>query len=199
MLEEIAGPLQASLAKILALLAGVFFAWYIVSTLIGYKKLRHIPGPPLAGFTNWWWIKAAISGKGHLALKDACDRYGIEIFSVEEATHLTDLPGSIARISPGMVVTSDLELYRKANANRINDYSRGPWYKAFKMDAERENLFTQLDDEKHSAMRLKLSPGVRTHGRINNAITCLLVNSIQAKTTQSVSQASIKSSWMWST
>ena len=76
---------------------------------------------------------------------------------------LTNVPGSIARISPHMVVTSDLNLYRKANAHRINDYSRGPWYKAFKMDAERENLFTELNDEKHSLMRAKLSPGVSTH------------------------------------
>jgi hypothetical protein len=75
---------------------------------------------------------------------------------------LTIVPGSIARISPNMVVTWDLELYRKANANRINDYSRGKWYKAFKMDAERENLFTELNDEKHSLMRAKLSPGVST-------------------------------------
>ncbi|ETI19663.1 hypothetical protein G647_08675 [Cladophialophora carrionii CBS 160.54] len=142
MLEQIAGPLRVSLTSTLVLLAVALLGWYLVSTAIAYNKLRHIPGPPLASFTNWWWIRAAVSGRGHLALKDACDRYG-----------------SIARISPNMVVTWDLDLYRKANAHRINDYTRGKWYKAFKMDAERENLFTQLDDEKHSLMRAKLSPG----------------------------------------
>ncbi|KIW74357.1 hypothetical protein Z517_12297 [Fonsecaea pedrosoi CBS 271.37] len=142
MLEQVTGTLQVTFTKILALSAVTWLAWAVVSTLIAYSKLRHVPGPPLAGFTNWWWTKAAVWGQGHLALKKACDRYG-----------------SIARISPSMVVTSDLELYRKANAHRINDYSRGPWYRAFKMDAERENLFTELNDEKHSLMRAKLSPG----------------------------------------
>jgi hypothetical protein len=78
MLEQISGPLQASFTKILALFAVAWLGWFVVSTLIAYNKLRHIPGPPLTGFTNWWWIKAAISGKGHLALKYACDRYGMK-------------------------------------------------------------------------------------------------------------------------
>jgi len=93
-----------------------------------------------------------------------------------------------------MVVTSDLELYRKANAHRINDYSRGPWYKAFKMDAERENLFTELNDEKHSLMRAKLSPGVSTK-LVSRARILTKANSIQAGTTLNVSQVSTKWSW----
>ena len=59
-------------------------------------------------------------------------------------------------------MTSDADLVRKMNALRSTSYSRGKWYKAFKMDAERENLFTELDEEKHMNMRQRLGPGVRT-------------------------------------
>lgn len=125
-----------------AVLVGAWLLWYILTSIHSYWRLRHIPGPPLAAFTSWWWIHAAVSGKGHLALADACSRYG-----------------SIARISPNTVVTSDADLIRKMNAYRGSTYTRGKWYKAFKMDAERENLFTELNEQKHFEMRNRLSPG----------------------------------------
>lgn len=78
---------------------------------------------------------------------------------------LTRPQGSIARIGPNTVVTSDADLVRKMNASRGSTYTRGMWYKAFKLDAERENLLTELDEEKHMNMRNKVSPGVRTFPR----------------------------------
>lgn len=42
-------------------------------------------------------------------------------------------------------------------------YTRGKWYKAFKLDAERENLFTELDEDKHASMRARISQGVSVH------------------------------------
>lgn len=120
----------------------IWLLWYTLTSIRSYWRLRHIPGPRLAAFTSWWWIQAAVSGKGHLALADVCTKYG-----------------SIARISPNTVLTSDTELVRKMNAYRGSTYTRGKWYKAFKMDAERENLFTELDEDRHLNMRNRLSPG----------------------------------------
>jgi hypothetical protein len=59
-----------------------------------------------------------------------------------------------------MVLTCDPDLIRKMNALRGSTYTRGKWYKAFKLDAQRENLFTELDEEKHAFMRTRVSPGV---------------------------------------
>ena len=53
MLEEITKPLQASFTKVLAIFAVAGLCWFVVTTLIAYFKLRHIPGPSIAGFTNW--------------------------------------------------------------------------------------------------------------------------------------------------
>jgi hypothetical protein len=39
-------------------------------------------------------------------------------------------------------------------------YKRGDWYRAFKFDADRENLFSEPDEEKHVKMRMRVTAGV---------------------------------------
>lgn len=54
----------------------LWLTWYVVTTAASYRRLRHIPGPKLAAISSWWWINAAVSGEGHLALADVCTQYG---------------------------------------------------------------------------------------------------------------------------
>jgi len=61
--------------------------------------------------------------------------------------------GSIARIGPDTVVTCDEDLFRKMNAYRGSTYTKGNWYKAFKFDADQENVFSQIDEQKHVNLR----------------------------------------------
>jgi len=42
-----------------------------------WNRLRHIGGPPLAGFTNLWIIYTIMSGKAHLRLQKAAEKYGM--------------------------------------------------------------------------------------------------------------------------
>jgi hypothetical protein len=51
-------------------------AYFVFANVRSYRRLRHIPGPTLGAFSNLWWIRAAISGQGYLALADACNQYG---------------------------------------------------------------------------------------------------------------------------
>jgi len=62
------GPLTALLLAVLA--------WRVVSTLRQYLRLRHIPGPPSAGISQWWLIRAVGGGRTHLDLYEACQKYG---------------------------------------------------------------------------------------------------------------------------
>ena len=39
-------------------------------------------------------------------------------------------------------------------------YSRADWYRAFKFDADRENMFSEVDEEKHIKMRSRVTAGV---------------------------------------
>jgi hypothetical protein len=41
-----------------------------------------------------------------------------------------------------------------------SSYSRADWYRAFKFDADRENLFSEVDEEKHIRMRSRVTAGV---------------------------------------
>jgi len=49
----------------------------VSSYVTSYRRLSHIKGPPVAAWTDLWWINAALSRKGHLYLYDACRKYGM--------------------------------------------------------------------------------------------------------------------------
>ena len=68
--------------------------------------------------------------------------------------------GSLARIMPNTLVTDDAELFRKMNALKGSSYTKSAWYAAFKLDADRENLFTERNEERHARVRQQLAPGV---------------------------------------
>jgi hypothetical protein len=74
--REVLGVVPKLGVNLPTLLFLVWLAWYIVTSTYSYWRLRHIPGPRLASFTSLWWIWAAVGGKGHLTLADACNRYG---------------------------------------------------------------------------------------------------------------------------
>ncbi|KAK5082769.1 hypothetical protein LTR05_006649 [Lithohypha guttulata] len=125
-------------AAVLVLLTIVF---RIVSYVSSYRRLSHIPGPPLAAWTNLWWVRAATSRKGHLYLYEALEKYG-----------------PLVRIAPNILVTSDTDLVRKVNAVR-SPYRKSDWYKAFRFDADRENAFSETNKDNHARLKSKLTPG----------------------------------------
>lgn len=71
------GVISVVFTALLITAVTLWLTWYVVTSATSYWRLRHIPGPTLAAFTSWWWIRAAVSGEGHLALADACTQYGM--------------------------------------------------------------------------------------------------------------------------
>lgn len=49
----------------------------IASIARQYARLKHIRGPSVAGFTNWWLVRALRSGRVHLEFYEAYQRYGM--------------------------------------------------------------------------------------------------------------------------
>lgn len=49
---------------------------YGVQTVRAWLRLRHIRGPPLAGFTNLWLVRVIMGGKTHWELGLANEKYG---------------------------------------------------------------------------------------------------------------------------
>ena len=107
-----------------------------------------------------------------------------KIYPSAYTAQLTTGLGSIARIGPDTIVTCDEDLFRKMNAYRGSTYTKGNWYKAFKFDADQENLFSQLDEEKHMNLRNRVTVGVRTNFLRADSVVADACVSTQARTTQ---------------
>lgn len=122
-------------------ITGLVLLYHVLTSIAAYWRLRHFKGPTLAAWSEIWSIRAAVSQKGHLEYADVCERYG-----------------RIARIGPNTLLTCDEDLYRRANTVR-SAYTRGDFYKAFRFDAELENVFSETDSAKHTAIRKVFFPG----------------------------------------
>lgn len=74
-------PILADLSR---LLTSTWLSYASIATfiVIGMRqvqlwyRLRHIPGPRSAGWSLWWQLGGALSGKYHEHLKAATDKYG---------------------------------------------------------------------------------------------------------------------------
>lgn len=88
-------------------------------------------------------------------------------------TRLTPGKGSTARIAPHMLVTCDLELYKKMNAVR-GDWVRSEWYTALRLHPKRDNITSVTDEDLHADLRKRMAPGV---GLLANIMTVILLTS----------------------
>lgn len=147
--------------------------WCVVRRAALHFKLRHLGGPWWSGLTHWPHSKAIISPNCHEWYADINERYGMRNYlsahsltddriSIDNAHHLLEanfLKGRVARIAPGILVTSSPEVW--AHVNRHPGYKRSDWYyHACRIEYQRDNVFSQTDNEKHERRRKQMAPGV---------------------------------------
>jgi len=56
--------------------AALVVAWFIARTIWVWRRLRHIPGPTLAGFSSLWLIRKQSSGRFCEHMRDVSEKYG---------------------------------------------------------------------------------------------------------------------------
>lgn len=56
-------------------LSAAFFA-YLVSTVLQWRRLAHVPGPFLASLTKGWMVKESLKGCQPISFKEVNDKYG---------------------------------------------------------------------------------------------------------------------------
>jgi hypothetical protein len=134
-LEHLDWARAASSAALLTLLT------YIVSSIVAWNKLRHIPGPFLASFSYIWGFWTVCTGHGDRILVAEQKKYG-----------------SIMRIGPDAVAIDDPETLLRINGTR-SSYTRGPWYDSFRFDVRGNNSITEMDPDKHNKRKAKLVSG----------------------------------------
>lgn len=74
------------------------------------------------------------------------------------------MAGSLARVGPNELVTSDPDILRRVWAVR-SPYRRGDFYDAVRFDPSRDNLISMRDDTLHNELRAKMAAGVRPGSR----------------------------------
>ncbi|KAE9975775.1 hypothetical protein BLS_002409 [Venturia inaequalis] len=66
--------------------------------------------------------------------------------------------GPLARIDPNTLITNDPELIRRMNAVR-SLYQKGEWYDLMSFTVDRKHLFSETNEERHSALRARMAQG----------------------------------------
>lgn len=69
------------------------------------------------------------------------------------------MTGSIARVGPSDLVTSDPDLMKRM-LNVHTEYKRSDWYTAMQLEPGYDNVFSQRNDELHNQLRAKMAAGV---------------------------------------
>jgi len=130
----LAGPAIWALATLFVFIVGEYI-W-------GYWRLRHIPGPWIAGFSDLWLMRKTWRGETFKELAKVCGQYG-----------------PVFRIAPNFVAVGDPAEVRKLWGVR-SKFDRSTWYKGFRLDPPHDTSITMCDGDDHAAYRAKLAPGV---------------------------------------
>lgn len=54
----------------------VLVTYAVFSRVRTWLRLRHIPGPPLVGWSKAWLLRKALGGRFHLDTAEVCEKYG---------------------------------------------------------------------------------------------------------------------------
>ena len=133
---------MAMSTQYLLLAAGFTLALLMmINAIRSYYRLSHIPGPPLAAFSRLWLLRGLAGVRNHLNLHEVNQKYG-----------------SLARIGPNHLTTSDPELVRRMNAPR-SSYRRSSWFESFRFTPGTDNILSERQEEKHERLRRKMAAG----------------------------------------
>ncbi|KAL0939968.1 pisatin demethylase [Colletotrichum truncatum] len=135
--------LVGSLSELATLPAvgGLLCLYFIVQRIVDYVKLRKFGGPWYSGITHLGHSRHILSPNIHEFYQDVSEKHG-----------------PIARIAPGILVTSSPEVW--SHVNRHPGYKRSDWYyRACRVEYRRDNVFTQTDNAKHEQRRKQMAPG----------------------------------------
>ncbi|KAI1140290.1 cytochrome P450 [Hypoxylon sp. FL0543] len=124
----------------------LFVVWYVVSAVVAWYRLRHIPGPFLASFSYLWMTKSIILGtleKDFIGLR----KYG-----------------ALVRTGPNSIVTNDPAILREIASARTK-YTKNDWFAAATFHPDQQSMVTILDNYSHDKLKAKTAGGY--NGREN--------------------------------
>ncbi|KAM0318362.1 hypothetical protein ACHAO8_001753 [Botrytis cinerea] len=106
-----------------------------------WSRLRHIPGPRFAPFSNLWKLKSVLSGRMPEVLNDVSETYG-----------------SLARIGPNDLICSDPDVIRRMGTAKLG-YRRSRFYQSFAFNPDRDSMLSTTDEKIHADLKMKTAAG----------------------------------------
>jgi hypothetical protein len=125
-------------------LVGFLVFTNLVHRTIRWRRLRHIPGPPLAGWTSLWLTNSYFRG-GFL----------------EHYEELAAKFGPVIRVGPNRVLCSDVDALYSISSVR-SQYRKAEWYTVSKVSKNGEHTLSLLDPEPRRERKKHIGPAVRT-------------------------------------
>jgi len=120
---------------------GALAAYYVVSSITAWYRLRYFKGPFLASFSYLWMVKVVLSGQAWRTHFDNRKKYGEPLI----------------RIGPDVLITDDADIVRRMNAAR-SPYRRSYWYNAFRADPFFHSMVSTQDEQYHSDIKTRTNP-----------------------------------------
>ena len=130
----------------LSTLLSSLFAFVLVSNtlyrIVRWNRLRHVPGPPLAGWTSLWLTRAFMK-QGW----------------AEHYTELNAKYGPVVRVAPNKVVVNDVEtLYRISSVRSA--YGKDDWYSSMRIFKDGHHIVTLMTADERRERKKAIGPGV---------------------------------------
>ncbi|KAK3987332.1 putative cytochrome P450 E-class, group IV [Cladorrhinum sp. PSN332] len=109
-----------------------------------WHRLRHIPGPPLAGWTSLWLTRRFIGYKVFEGIRDLSDKYG-----------------PLVRIAPNTIICTHVETLHRISGARTH-YKKSKWYDITRIMPNSDNILSIRDPEARKQRLKHIIPGTST-------------------------------------
>ncbi|KAI0600486.1 cytochrome P450 [Biscogniauxia sp. FL1348] len=133
--------LYSSTPGLLAIAPLGFVVGYLVYIVYSWYRLRHFPGPFYASFSDLWLVRMALSDK-----------------QLDWNWDLEEKYGSLVRVGPNFLHTSDPDLIRRMSSPKSN-YWKSDWYQGNRFNPYNPMMFVEPNPHVHDQTKAKLSPG----------------------------------------
>ncbi|CEL62204.1 hypothetical protein RSOLAG1IB_10286 [Rhizoctonia solani AG-1 IB] len=129
-------PFDLNFSKYGILLGMLILIFYVVPYLLDPYHYRRFPGPPLAGFTNWWMSRVVRTGHHSEIVQQLHARYG-----------------TFARLGPNHISISDPDALEIVYGQGL---PKSDFYHAFQ-NPPKNDIFNTCDRAEHSRKRKRLA------------------------------------------
>ncbi|KAJ5707642.1 hypothetical protein N7488_007443, partial [Penicillium malachiteum] len=154
--------------KILTILVSLV-TFYVFKIARDYARLKQFKGPSWTGISNWPHSIAFLRGNCHEWYADILNKYDILLCFETSLVYQTDrleliVPelGPITRVAPNILITSSPDVWMHVKTKP--GYKRSDWYyRATRIEYQRDNVFSQTDNEKMQCGESRWLQGENLH------------------------------------